>query len=97
MPKTLVVTNDFPPRPGGIQAFVHNMAVRRPAGSIVVYASSWRDGREVARFDAEQPFPVIRDRSTMLLPTPGSPGGRPSCCGPRAATRSGSGRLRRWA
>ncbi|WP_457032208.1 glycosyltransferase family 4 protein [Kitasatospora sp. P5_F3] len=70
MHKTLIVTNDFPPRPGGIQAFVHNMAVRQPAGSIVVYASTWRDGSEVAKFDAEQPFPVIRDRTKMMLPTP---------------------------
>ncbi|AUY52102.1 glycosyltransferase family 4 protein [Streptomyces sp. CB01881] len=70
MHKTLIVTNDFPPRPGGIQAFVHNMAVRQPAGSIVVYASTWRDGSEVARFDAEQPFPVIRDRTKVMVPTP---------------------------
>lgn len=70
MPKTLIVTNDFPPRPGGIQAFVHNMALRQAPGSIVVYASSWGDGEETARFDAEQPFPVIRDRTTMMLPTP---------------------------
>ncbi|PBC72040.1 phosphatidylinositol alpha-1,6-mannosyltransferase [Streptomyces sp. TLI_235] len=70
MHKTLIVTNDFPPRPGGIQAFVHNMAVRQPAGSIVVYASTWRDGTEVARFDAKQPFPVIRDRTKMMVPTP---------------------------
>ncbi|MFB7663458.1 glycosyltransferase family 4 protein [Kitasatospora sp. NPDC056138] len=70
MHKTLIVTNDFPPRPGGIQAFVHNMAVRQPAGSIVVYASTWRDGSEVRRFDAQQPFPVIRDRTRMMVPTP---------------------------
>ncbi|MFJ1752523.1 glycosyltransferase family 4 protein [Kitasatospora sp. NPDC088134] len=70
MYKTLIVTNDFPPRPGGIQAFVHNMAVRQPGGSIVVYASTWRDGTEVAKFDAEQPFPVIRDRTNMMIPTP---------------------------
>ncbi|WP_035805583.1 glycosyltransferase family 4 protein [Kitasatospora mediocidica] len=75
MRKTLIVTNDFPPRPGGIQAFVHNMAVRQPAGSIVVYASSWgprsdAHRRETERFDAEQPFPVIRDRTTMMVPTP---------------------------
>ncbi|MFI6843447.1 glycosyltransferase family 4 protein [Kitasatospora sp. NBC_00085] len=70
MHKTLIVTNDFPPRPGGIQAFVHNMAVRQPAGSIVVYASTWRDGSEAARFDAEQPFPVIRDRTKVMVPTP---------------------------
>ncbi|MFG3049736.1 glycosyltransferase family 4 protein [Kitasatospora sp. NPDC048239] len=70
MHKTLIVTNDFPPRPGGIQAFVHNMAIRQPAGSVVVYASTWRDGTEVARFDAEQPFPVIRDRTKVMVPTP---------------------------
>ncbi|MFI5528104.1 glycosyltransferase family 4 protein [Kitasatospora sp. NPDC051853] len=70
MQKTLIVTNDFPPRPGGIQAFVHNMAVRQPPGSVVVYASTWRDGTEVARFDAEQPFPVVRDRTKMMVPTP---------------------------
>ncbi|MFE4516642.1 glycosyltransferase family 4 protein [Kitasatospora sp. NPDC056783] len=69
MHRTLIVTNDFPPRPGGIQAFVHNMAVRQPAGSVVVYASTWRDGAEVARFDAEQPFPVIRDRTKVMVPT----------------------------
>jgi phosphatidylinositol alpha-1,6-mannosyltransferase len=71
MHRTLIVTNDFPPRPGGIQQFVHSMAMRQPPGSVVVYASTWRDGREVARFDAEQPFPVVRDRTKMMVPTPG--------------------------
>ncbi|WP_042369110.1 glycosyltransferase family 4 protein [Streptacidiphilus neutrinimicus] len=70
MNKTLIVTNDFPPRQGGIQTFVHNMALRLPAESLVVYASTWRDGVEVRKFDAEQPFEVVRDRTTMLLPTP---------------------------
>ncbi|GGO81982.1 glycosyltransferase family 4 protein [Wenjunlia tyrosinilytica] len=70
MDKTLIVTNDFPPRPGGIQAFVHSMALRLDPGQVVVYASTWKDGTEVAAFDAEQPFPVVRDRTSMLLPTP---------------------------
>ena len=65
--KTLLVTNDFPPRAGGIQQFVHNLAVRHPPGSLVVYASRWK-GWE--KFDAEQPFPVIREDTTVLLPTP---------------------------
>ena len=64
---TLLITNDFPPRPGGIQRFVHNLAVRQPSGSVVVYASTWRGAD---RFDAEQPFEVIREDSGMLLPTP---------------------------
>jgi len=74
MHKTLIVTNDFPPRPGGIQAFLHNMALRLDPGQLVVYASTWKRSREGVRateaFDAEQPFTVVRDRTTMLLPTP---------------------------
>ncbi|PGH50788.1 glycosyltransferase family 4 protein [Streptomyces sp. Ru87] len=70
MDKTLIVTNDFPPRPGGIQSFLHSMALRLDPTQVVVYASTWKDGAEVARFDAEQPFPVVRDRARMLLPTP---------------------------
>jgi phosphatidylinositol alpha-1,6-mannosyltransferase len=65
--KTLLVTNDFPPRPGGIQQFVHNLAVRQPAGSLVVYASTWKGA---AKFDADQPFEVVREDTGMLLPTP---------------------------
>nr|WP_239135098.1 glycosyltransferase family 4 protein [Streptomyces sp. SID12488] len=72
--KTLIVTNDFPPRPGGIQAFLHNMALRLDPDRVVVYASTWKRGPEGARataaFDAEQPFTVVRDRTRMLLPTP---------------------------
>ncbi|MER7956402.1 glycosyltransferase family 4 protein [Streptomyces sp. NPDC096030] len=74
MHKTLIVTNDFPPRPGGIQAFLHNMALRLDPEKIVVYASTWKRSREgieaTAAFDAEQPFTVVRDSTTMLLPTP---------------------------
>src|SRR6266516_1399036 len=66
-PKTLVVTNDFPPRQGGIQSFVHALAAGRPPGSVVVYAPIF-DG--AAGFDARQPFPVIRHRSALMLPTP---------------------------
>jgi phosphatidylinositol alpha-1,6-mannosyltransferase len=76
MHKTLIVTNDFPPRPGGIQAFLHNMALRLDPERVVVHASTWKRGREgveaTAAFDAEQPFTVVRDRTTMLLPTPGA-------------------------
>lgn len=65
--RTLVVTNDFPPRQGGIQSFVHQMAIRQPAGSIVVYTS---DHPGSAAFDADQPFPVLRHGTGLLVPTP---------------------------
>lgn len=75
MRKTLIVTNDFPPRPGGIQLFLHSMALRLDPQKVVVYTSNWRrddEAREAtARFDADQPFPVIREHGTRLLPTPG--------------------------
>lgn len=69
---TLLVTNDFPPRPGGIQQFLHNLAIRharagRSAETLVVYASTYPGA---AKFDAEQTFEVVRDRTGILLPTP---------------------------
>jgi phosphatidylinositol alpha-1,6-mannosyltransferase len=65
--RTLLVTNDFPPRPGGIQVFAHRLALLQPPGSLVVYASTWRGA---AQFDAEQPFEVVREDTKVLLPTP---------------------------
>jgi phosphatidylinositol alpha-1,6-mannosyltransferase len=67
VPKVLIVSNDFPPRRGGIQSFVHALASRMPADSVVVYAPSW-DG--AAAFDARQPFPVIRHPTSLMLPVP---------------------------
>ena len=67
MRRTLIVTNDFPPRRGGIQSFVHEVAIRQPAGSVVVYAS---DDDGSAEFDAAQPFPVVRHPTGLLVPTP---------------------------
>ncbi len=67
MPNVLIVTNDFPPRRGGIQSFVHALASRLPAGQVTVYAPAW-DG--AAEFDARQPFPVIRHPGSLMLPVP---------------------------
>jgi phosphatidyl-myo-inositol dimannoside synthase len=67
VPKVLIVTNDFPPRRGGIQSFVHALALGLPAGSVVVYAPSWEGA---AAFDARQPFPVIRHPTSLMLPVP---------------------------
>jgi phosphatidyl-myo-inositol dimannoside synthase len=67
VPKVLIVSNDFPPRRGGIQSFVHALALRLAAGSVVVYAPSWEGA---AAFDARQPFPVIRHPTSLMLPVP---------------------------
>jgi phosphatidylinositol alpha-1,6-mannosyltransferase len=67
VPRTLIVTNDFPPRQGGIQSFVHAMALRLPPEELVVYASTYPGAAE---FDAQQPFPVVRHPTGLLIPTP---------------------------
>lgn len=65
--RTLVVTNDYPPRHGGIQTYVHELLVRQPADEVVVLASSWAGA---PAFDAQLPYPVTRADTTVLLPTP---------------------------
>ena len=67
MPRTLIVTNDFPPRRGGIQSFVHGLATRLPPDTVTVYAPAWEGA---AAFDAEQRFPVIRHPTSLMLPVP---------------------------
>ena len=64
--RTLVVTNDFPPRQGGIQTFVAALLARRPPESLVVLASRSPGWQE---HDADLPYPVVRLPTGMLLPT----------------------------
>lgn len=65
--RTLVVTNDFPPRAGGIQTYVYELARRLRPESLVVYAPTWSGAAE---FDAGLPFPVIRHPGQTVLPVP---------------------------
>jgi phosphatidylinositol alpha-1,6-mannosyltransferase len=64
--RTLLVTNDFPPRPGGIQYYLHALAGLL-GGDLVVYAPAW-SGSEA--FDARQPFQIVRHPDPLLLPSP---------------------------
>ncbi|MGW1292204.1 glycosyltransferase family 4 protein [Streptomyces sp. NPDC002533] len=65
--RTLVVTNDFPPRQGGIETFVRAMTDRFPADSVIVYTSAEPGA---AAHDTALPYPVVRDPARMLLPVP---------------------------
>ena len=70
--RTLLLTNDFPPRLGGIETFCHELAQRMPrAGDggpgVVVYTSHTPGAAAV---DATLAFPVVRDPAATLLPTP---------------------------
>jgi phosphatidylinositol alpha-1,6-mannosyltransferase len=68
--RTLLVTNDFPPRPGGIQNYLHTLAGHLPADDLVVYAPAWHGPEPHPEFDARQPFPVHRHPTSLMLPTP---------------------------
>ncbi len=65
--RTLIVTNDFPPRTGGIESFVLAMARLLPADQVVVHTARQRGD---AAFDAGLDFEVVRDRSRLMVPTP---------------------------
>ncbi len=67
MRRTLLVTNDFPPRAGGIQSYVHALAERMPADDLMVYAPAWPGADE---FDGRQPFQVVRHPGSLMLPVP---------------------------
>lgn len=66
MTRTLWVTNDLPPRAGGIEQFVHHLLERLPGAETRVVASHWPG--DVAH-DATLPYRVERFRRP-LLPTP---------------------------
>jgi len=67
VPRTLVVTNDFPPRVGGVQQYVWTLVSRFPADRVAVLAPSWPGWRE---HDVTEPFTVHRWPTTFLWPTP---------------------------
>lgn len=65
--KHLLVTNDFPPKIGGIQSLLWEWWRRLPPDSFAVLTSPY-DG--AAEFDAAQPFRIERTREPWLLPHP---------------------------
>jgi phosphatidylinositol alpha-1,6-mannosyltransferase len=67
VPRTLLVTNDFPPRAGGIQNYLQALVDRLPPGEFVVYAPAWPGA---AAFDAALAYPVHRHPTSLMLPVP---------------------------
>ena len=67
MTRHLLVTNDFPPKVGGIQNYLWELWRRLPPTDVVVHTTPHAGS---AAFDAEQPFTVIRSREPWLLPGP---------------------------
>ncbi|MCT2274559.1 glycosyltransferase family 4 protein [Dietzia cinnamea] len=69
MTKTLLITNDYPPRPGGIQSYLETYLSHLDPAEVAVLASTFR-GAESAEYDASKPYLVERVPTEMLLPTP---------------------------
>lgn len=67
-PRTLWVTNDFPPRAGGIEAFVGELAGRLDPAGVRVLTARAPGG---AAHDADLAYPVDRVARAPLLPSPG--------------------------
>src|SRR5919204_7017137 len=73
MSRVLLVTNDFPPRRGGIQSYLQELVdnlVRAGTHTLTVYAPQWRGSDE---FDIEaraSGYTVVRHPGTLMLPVP---------------------------
>jgi phosphatidylinositol alpha-1,6-mannosyltransferase len=69
--RVLLVTNDFPPRRGGIQSYLVDLVTRLAATgehTLTVYAPQWKDADA---FDATTAgYQVVRHPGTLMLPVP---------------------------
>jgi phosphatidylinositol alpha-1,6-mannosyltransferase len=64
---SLLVTNDFPPKIGGIQSYLYELWRRLPAPDTTVLTTRYANA---ADWNQAQPFRVERTRQRFLLPTP---------------------------
>ena len=63
----LLVTNDFPPKVGGIQSLLWEWWRRLPADRVTVLTTSYPGTEE---FDRQAPMRIVRSRRRVFLPTP---------------------------
>jgi phosphatidylinositol alpha-1,6-mannosyltransferase len=63
----LLLTNDFPPKVGGIQSYLWELWRRLPPDDVTVFTASYPGAQW---WDSEQKFRVIRAREPVLLPQP---------------------------
>jgi len=73
MSRVLLVTNDFPPRPGGIQSYLGEFVGRLAAAgshSLTVYAPQWKGADAFDEKAAVSGYRVVRHPGTLMLPGP---------------------------
>jgi phosphatidylinositol alpha-1,6-mannosyltransferase len=67
----ILVTNDFPPKTGGIQSYLWELWRRFPTDSAVVLTARGPDrGAAAAKFDQKEQYRIVRTDDAVLLPTP---------------------------
>jgi phosphatidylinositol alpha-1,6-mannosyltransferase len=67
VPRTLLVTNDYPPSVGGIQRTLESLVRRFPADRVAVLCP---DAHGAAGVDGSAPYRVFRQPERFLWPTP---------------------------
>ncbi|MBK4178836.1 glycosyltransferase family 4 protein [Corynebacterium macginleyi] len=67
MARILLVTNDFPPKVGGIQSYLRDYLEELNSDSVVVFASTQEPPED---YDASVAYKVIRWPHRVMLPTP---------------------------
>jgi phosphatidylinositol alpha-1,6-mannosyltransferase len=73
MTRVLLVTNDFPPRRGGIQSYLQDLVgelVRREEHTLTVYAPKWKDSDDYDAQARDTGYEVVRHPGTLMLPEP---------------------------
>jgi phosphatidylinositol alpha-1,6-mannosyltransferase len=75
MTRVLLVTNDFPPRRGGIQSYLHELVGQLLQSdndySLTVYAPKWKGCEEFDEEARATGYEVVRHPTTLMLPGPG--------------------------
>jgi phosphatidyl-myo-inositol dimannoside synthase len=75
MTRVLLVTNDFPPRRGGIQSYLHELVgqLLQSGGdyALTVYAPKWKGCEEFDEAARATGYDVVRHPTTLMLPGPG--------------------------
>jgi phosphatidylinositol alpha-1,6-mannosyltransferase len=76
MARVLLVTNDFPPRRGGIQSYLEELVTRLAATGahqLTVYAPNWKNAQaydDRAAGAEHAGYHVVRHPGTLMLPVP---------------------------
>lgn len=73
MKRVLLVTNDFPPRRGGIQSYLEALVGHLVAAgehALTVYAPKWKGAEDYDSVAAASGYRVVRHPGTLMVPEP---------------------------